>query len=814
MASIVKKRTSVDEHEPADEQPGDQRGFHRKRDPAAQLAAAIMAKVEDGNIKAAIRILTSEEKPAADTDATFAKLQERHPAAPVDRSPAPDPNNMTAIQMTEAEVAKIIRSFPAGSSGGPDGIRPQHILDLINCRECGTALLTSITGFVNTLLDGKCHQDVAPVLFGGNLIALEKKSGGIRPIAIGYTWRRIAAKCANAYATCVLSSYLSPIQLGVGVSGGCEAAVHASRRFAENMPATQCIVKLDFVNAFNSLHRDAMLQAAYNNTPGIYKFCHLAYSQPSILAFGGRTIRSEEGPQQGDPLGAALFCVTIQPLLSSLSCPLEIGYMDDLTLGGDEKQVARDVEIVESRGREIGLELNLKKCEFISESGLSNESIFSQFIHLVIPNASLLGAPLTVGQAMDSMLTSRCDDLTRAISRLKLITAHDALILLRASFSAPKLLHTLRSSPCAGHPELENFDKLLRGCVEFITNSDLTELQWIQATLPVRNGGLGVRRVSSLAPSAFLASAAGTRDLQALILSKCQCPADAHITSVMSVWTSRLGSVSSAVHDSSKQHSWDQPGVEADISALKSALTDTRDKARFLAASAPHSGDWLNALPITSCGLRLDNESIRIAVGLRLGCKLCEPHQCPCGVKVDALGSHGLSCRQSSGRSARHFQLNDLVWRALQRADIPSIKEPLGLIRTDGKHPDGLTLIPWKGGKSMTWDATVTDTVAESYLNTTAIEAGAAAEAAAGRKEDKYSQIVNSHIFIPLAIETLGPINSKGAAFLSELGRRISTCTGDPRESSFLFQRLSVTIQRFNRIAFEGSFIHTADTDS
>ena len=375
-------------------------------------------------------------------------------------------------------------------------------------------------------------------------------------------------------------------------------------------------------------------------------------------------------------------------------------------------------------------------------------------------------------------------------------------------------MHTLRSSPCTGHPELDTFDKLLRGCVEAIANSDLSELQWIQATLPVRNGGLGVRRVSSLAPSAFLASAAGTRDLQALILSKCQCPTDAHITSVMSVWTSRLGCTSSAVRDSSKQHSWDQPCVDADITALKLALTDNRDKARFLAVAAPHSGDWLNALPISTCGLRLDNETIRIAVGLRLGCKLCESHQCPCGVKVDTLGSHGLSCRQSSGRSARHFQLNDLVWRALQRADIPSIKEPLGLIRTDGKHPDGLTLIPWKGGKSMTWDATVTDTVAESYLNTTAVEAGAAAEAAASRKEAKYSQIINSHIFIPLAFETLGPINSKGAAFLSELGRRISTCTGDPRESSFLYQRLSVTIQRFNRIAFEGSFVHTADTDS
>jgi hypothetical protein len=580
------------------------------------------------------------------------------------------------------------------------------------------------------------------------------------------------------------------------------------------MPATHCIVKLDFVNAFNSLHRDAMLQAAHDNTPGIYKFCHLAYSKPSILAFGDRTIHSEEGPQQGDPLGAALFCETIHPLLTSLSSELEIGYMDDLTLGGDEKQVANDVMTVEARGQEFGLKLNMKKCEFISATGLSTEPSFSDFIHLDVQSASLLGAPLTVGQAMDSMLTIRCEDLTRAVSRLKLINAHDALILLRASFSAPKLTHTLRSSPCAGHPQLESFDLLLRGCVESITNTELTDLQWIQATLPVRNGGLGVRRVTSLAPSAFLASAAGTRDLQALILSKCQCPIDSHITNVMSVWTSRLGPASSVVHDSGKQHSWDQPCVDADITALKLALTDTRDKARFLAANAPHSGDWLNALPITTCGLRLDNESIRIAVGLRLGSKLCEPHKCPCGAKVDALGSHGLSCKQSSGRSARHFQLNDCIWRALQRADIPSVKEPLGLIRTDGKHPDGLTLIPWKGGKSLTWDATVTDTVAESYLSSTSIVAGAAAEAAAVRKEAKYAEIINSHIFIPLAFETLGPINSNGTAFLSELGRRISTCTGDPRESSFLFQRLSVTIQRFNRIAFEGSFIHTADTDS
>jgi len=85
-----------------------------------------------------------------------------------------------------------------------------------------------------------------PVLFGGNLITLEKKTGGVRPIAVGYTLRRITAKCANAYAASQLSDYFSPIQLGVGIPGGCEAAVHATRRYIEAMPDGYVIAKIDF----------------------------------------------------------------------------------------------------------------------------------------------------------------------------------------------------------------------------------------------------------------------------------------------------------------------------------------------------------------------------------------------------------------------------------------------------------------------------------------------------------------------------------------------------------------------------------------
>ena len=203
---------------------------------------------------------------------------------------------------------------------------------------------------------------------------------------------------------------------------------------------------------------------------------------------------------------------------------------------------------------------------------------------------------------------------------------------------------------------------------------------------------------------------------------------------------------------------------------------------------APHSGDWLHALPISSCGLRLDDEAVRVAVGLWLGTNLCQPHQCPCGTLVDARGTHGLACRRSAGRSARHSHINDIIWRALKRAGVPSTKEPSGLSRTDGKRPDGLTLIPWQNGRSLIWDVTIADTLAASHLPHTSVTAGAAADSAADRKETKYASLATTYQFIPISCETLGPLNAKASKFLSDLGHRISSVTGDHREGSFLLQ--------------------------
>ena len=88
-----------------------------------------------------------------------------------------------------------------------------------------------------------------------------------------------------------------------------------------------------------------------------------------------------------------------------------------------------------------------------------------------------------------------------------------------------------------------------------------------------------------------------------------------------------------------------------------------------------------------------------------------------------------------------------------------------------------------------------------------------AAEAAATRKKAKYAEIIQSHLFVPIAIVTLGPINMDGKRLLDSLGERLSSVSRDPRKTTFLYQRLSVLIQIFNSVAFRCTLLPETVTE-
>ena len=68
------------------------------------------------------------------------------------------------------------------------------------------------------------------------------------------------------------------------------------------------------------------------------------------------------------------------------------------------------------------------------------------------------------------------------------------------------------------------------------------------------------------------------------------------------------------------------------------------------------------------------------------------------------------------GRHSRHAEANNLIKKALRTAGYLSVLEPLGLLRNDGKRPDGVTSIPWQRGLPLTWDYTCADYFAPSRI--------------------------------------------------------------------------------------------------
>ena len=125
--------------------------------------------------------------------------------------------------------------------------------------------------------------------------------------------------------------------------------------------------------------------------------------------------------------------------------------------------------------------------------------------------------------------------------------------------------------------------------------------------------------------------------------------------------------------------------------------------------------------------------------------------------------------------------------------------------RGDGKRPDGLSIFPFKRGLCLCWDATCVNTFANTNLFNSAVSAASAAEEAEKLKRLKYPALVQRFQFEPIAIETSGVFGPSSIKIIREIGQRLRAATGEPRETSWLKQRLSIAVQRGNAVTILAS---------
>ena len=137
------------------------------------------------------------------------------------------------------------------------------------------------------------------------------------------------------------------------------------------------------------------------------------------------------------------------------------GYLDDFNLEGKLSDAARDEQRIIDAQAMIGLVLHTRKCETVANNFdlVDKYPVFRDFKRVHKEDLTFRDGPVLQGRATDKVLEEKMSDLERAFKHLALLTAHDALCLLKNSIAMPKLLYLLRTSPCFDKPLLASFDE-------------------------------------------------------------------------------------------------------------------------------------------------------------------------------------------------------------------------------------------------------------------------------------------------------------------------------------------------------------------
>ncbi len=328
-----------------------------------------MSLVALNRLSDAIKALSSNGIASAAEADVFSSLCEKHPRRDTPlQAPAFDPN-LSPLHVKSEEVARSIQGFKKGTACGRDGLRADHLRSLLRPTAFQVDFLKALTSFINLLLAGGIPDHFAKFLASAPLTALRKPDNGVRPIAVGETYRRLTSRLAGRDALKTVQQHFAPLQVGVSKKGGVEHAFFRLQDVLKDHGANSNLVAmfLDFSNAFNLCSRQKMFDQVRQICPQIAPWVEFCYHDEPLLFFDDQILFSSLGVQQGDPLGPLLFSLVLHPLIQEIErrfdLNLNIWYLDDGTVVGKLEDVLAVYDYVKLVSPEYGLFLNDRKTK-------------------------------------------------------------------------------------------------------------------------------------------------------------------------------------------------------------------------------------------------------------------------------------------------------------------------------------------------------------------------------------------------------------------------------------------------------------------
>uniref|UniRef100_A0A0G4GRH0 Reverse transcriptase domain-containing protein n=1 Tax=Chromera velia CCMP2878 TaxID=1169474 RepID=A0A0G4GRH0_9ALVE len=234
---------------------------------------------------------------------------------------------MPPLEIGADSLLNALRTAPRGSAQGITGWRYEHLRFLLP--PDGTGAIgrkqAAVLAWEQDLIAGRAPPEVLDLLACGRCFALRKNKDGtkIRPITVGDAVRRWISRAVLQEHGERIEKHLGVRQYAVRTQDGCARLYHTVRT-ALQMDKSAVFLRLDAQNAFNAADRQKIMDEVLEHFPELYTFLMFFYGRAAPTFFQTdsgetRVIMSEEGVQQRDVMGPALFCIGLEPVLNRLA---------------------------------------------------------------------------------------------------------------------------------------------------------------------------------------------------------------------------------------------------------------------------------------------------------------------------------------------------------------------------------------------------------------------------------------------------------------------------------------------------------------
>jgi hypothetical protein len=738
---------------------------------STKVIGSLVSLTRQGLAGKAVRLLISRGIADWDTETTAAI----HKLFPASTSPTIPSYHSDGDDFSTEEVADAIKRLGRGKAPGPSGLRPEHIRDILSNPMVGDSFLDALTKFVNAVAFGRAPDEVAGLLCAGRVVPLRKKDGGIRPLVVGETLRNLVAICWLGRVGTAFENSLEPRHLGLGRATGVENAVHAAKLQRKAMKHTDALLKIDFKNAYNAACRNSIVQAVETHCEELTGWAAWTLRQPTVLGAGDDTVTCASGVQQGDPLSPLLFSALMAELATAVDLefntpgrgPLiswQQWYLDDGLFLVKVDDVAEVLSKLQAMSAKVGLALNRAKCELLCNHPQAPAIATATLVDLVKENQwSYLGCPLSDAPEDHPSFQSALRNIEKLAETIAQVDCPEAqLAMWRQSMGACRVQHLTATCKASETNALASkVSHGIRGGLENILSSPVTDEAFKQATLPVRHGGLGLQDPSSTNAAAHLCSlsrlpqkyyihhkeAYGTMRAEAAwqLANRMGLPPEETLK-----WVDDC----EAKGNNSLHNLCDKVHKNTRSQLIHNATLMGRR--RLTSVGQNHAGAW--TLGPGKC-TPLPNSHFRAGLHWYLGLHVCSrTSTCECGRPADPLGVHFTQCRFIDRRVHCHNQLRDTVAQSVRDAGMAVQVEACA--PGERTRPGDILVPGWRNGKPVAVDFAIVTAHNASEPDLTAT-----------RKHQKYDEKCTAAgwDFVAAVTDTYGGILGEGQKFLAAL---------------------------------------------